>query len=191
MRTQFDMQKRIVSLENLKAMCEHISGMAHKYEVSKVSRSRVHVTYSNPDEYGNPRPIVAVFAAIPSAEVENPGIVLDLLRCIGDQDGYDYQAFDQLLYCPTLYRFIGPGWQPNMWEWKTRQQINGTDRYLCPDGITRTVDYSHPYTNSTFAAFDVTADTPAEYFERRGGNRHFAYFSWSDLSPAKQTGLEK
>lgn len=178
MKTQFDWQKRIVSAENLTAMCEHISGIAHRYTVVKVSRSRAHVEYSNPDEWGNARPITAVFPVIPGTD-NNPAIVLDLIHCIGDRDGYEYQAFDSLLYCPPLHR-RGPDD-----EWKTRREIDGTDRYLCPDGQTRTVDYNHPYTNDTFAAFDATTETPAETFARIGGNRHFVYFTWSDLRPVR------
>lgn len=185
MKTQMDQRTRIVALANLHAMCERASGMCHRYEVSKVSRSRVHVTYSNPDEYGNDRPVTAVFPALPgfAGDPDNLQVVIGkMLRTIGGTDEYDYQAFDAIVCSPVLYRYPSYG----MDEWSTRQETDGTNRYLCPDGQTRTVNYSHPYTNETFAAFNVSAETPAETFARIGGNRHFAYFVWSDLRPVKE-----
>jgi hypothetical protein len=102
MKTQFDWKHRVVSLENLKAMCERVSGTVHTYRVTKVTRSRVHVDYSNPDEYGTPDPITAVYPCYPS--VEQVAIVLDAVRYINDRDDYGYQAFDQLVDCVTLWR---------------------------------------------------------------------------------------
>lgn len=110
MRTQFDSRVRVVALDNLRAMCAKASGWAHQYEVSKVSRSRVHVTYSNPDEYGNPRPVTAVFPCYPSIhdydDTDNPRIVLDALRVIGDDDhGTAYQSIDAaVIQAPSVWR---------------------------------------------------------------------------------------
>lgn len=186
MKTQFDHPVRIVSLENLKALCDRASGHSHTYRVIKVSRSRVHVEYSNPDEYGNPRPIVAVFPCYPSTfdGAENPAIVLgDCTRIIGGSEEYDpIQSFDPIISGPVLYRSQGTASRD---RWLTRAEIDGTTRYLCPDGKVRELAADHPYTNATFAAFDVTEETSAETFARIGGNRHFAFFTWSDLKPAK------
>jgi hypothetical protein len=100
-KSQFDWTKRVVSLENLQAMCDRISGISHTFEVSNVSRSRVHVTYSNPDEYGRPDPVTAVFPCYPCAD--QPCIVLDALRYV-NSPGEEWQAFEQLYACPTLWR---------------------------------------------------------------------------------------
>ena len=106
MNTQFDWNKRVVALSNLEAMCERISGWSHRFEVTKVSRSRVHVTYSNPNEYGSPNPMTAVFPCYPATnESDNPAVVLDILRVVNDSwNGEGWQAFQQLLDCPTLWR---------------------------------------------------------------------------------------
>jgi hypothetical protein len=121
MRTQFDHTQRVVSLDNLHAMCARVSGWAHRYEVSKVSRSRIHVTYSNPDEYGNESPMAAVFPCYPSTfdGADNPAIVLDMIRVIADNwDGEGWQSFSQLLDCPVLWR------NPTTGAWETETQIN-------------------------------------------------------------------
>ena len=182
MRTQQDHRVRVVALANLIALCERASGTCHRFEVSKVTRSRVHVTYSNPDEYGYERPVTAVFPCYPSTwqgDEQNPRVILgEMLRTIGGTDSEDWQYFDPIVAGLPLYRDGGM-----TSSWRNRIDING-DRYVCPDGITRTVDTNHPYTNDTFAAFDVTSETSAEYFARHGGTRHFAYFTWADLTPA-------
>ena len=118
MKTQFDYQKRVVSLENLEAMCEHVSGTCHRYWVESVSRSRVKVGYSNPDEYANDRPMFAVFPCYPSghdtvSHEASPAIVLDFLNIIHDSwDGEGWQSFQILLDCPVLWR------NPNNNEWQ-------------------------------------------------------------------------
>lgn len=104
--SQFDHRVRVVSVENLRAMCERISGMVHCYSVTKVSRSRVHVEYSNPDEYGYARPITAVFPCYPSTfdGLENPSVVLEYLRVTERGDGESWQSFEQLRECVQLWR---------------------------------------------------------------------------------------
>lgn len=118
MKTQFDHSKRVVSLENLRAMCKHASGMCHRYEVSKITRSRVHVKYSNPDEWGYSHPMTAVFPCYPGGfDNDNPDIVLDLVRVLGDNwDGEGWQAFQILLDCPQLFR-------SHALKWETREEI--------------------------------------------------------------------
>lgn len=105
MLTQFDHSKRVVSLENLKAMCKYISGMCHRYWIEKVTAHRVYVTYSNPNEY----PMTIVFPCYPSGDrpedKENPAVVLDILKVQRDNwDGEGWQAFQGLLDCPPIYR---------------------------------------------------------------------------------------
>ena len=108
MRTQQDTKVRLVALDNLEAMCKHVSGWSHTYSVVKVSRSRVHVEYSNPDEYGHQSPMVAVFPCYPSPwgdDAENPRVVLDMMRVVNDtEDGEGWQYFTPLLDCPELFR---------------------------------------------------------------------------------------
>lgn len=72
MKTQFDCEIRVVSLANLEAMCAHVSGFCHRFKVEKVTRSRVHVSYSNPDEYGSESPMIAVFPCYPGDSQREP-----------------------------------------------------------------------------------------------------------------------
>lgn len=124
MKTQFDHRIRVVSLENLKAMCERVSGVCHRYEVTKVSSSRVHVEYSNPDEYGSAHPMVAVFPCYPSGnrtdDINNHAIVLEYRNVLHDNwDGEGWQAFECLRDCPELFR--GPD------GWRTREEVYEKD----------------------------------------------------------------
>lgn len=110
MKTQFDSKVRVVSLANLEAMCEHISGTCHRFWIESASRSRVTVGYSNPDEYASDRPIFAVFPCYPSTfdGKENPAVVLDYLRILEGNDptldGEGWQCFEALRDCPVLWR---------------------------------------------------------------------------------------
>lgn len=118
MKTQADMRVRVVAVSNLEAMCERVSGMAHRYAVSKVSRSRVHVQYSNPDEWAGDHPVEAVFPCYPNGfEQDNPYVALFILRTIGG-DGETWQSFAVLLDCPQLWR---SGAEAD--DWATREEI--------------------------------------------------------------------
>ena len=125
MRTQQDSRVRVVALDNLEAMCSRVSGMCHRFEVTKVSRSRVHVTYSNPDEYGADHPMIAVFPCYPSGfqgDEDNPRVILDYLRVIHDSwDGEGWQAFEALRDCPTLWRS-----SPEATDWQTEDEIEAS-----------------------------------------------------------------
>ena len=122
MTTQQDSKVRLVALENLKAMCAHVSGWAHTYQVTKITRSRVHVEYSNPDEYGNARPMTAVFPAYPSNwpqdGADNPRVVLDPIRMYGHSP--DWQDFYLLESCPSVWRDYP---QPNVERWESHSAI--------------------------------------------------------------------
>jgi hypothetical protein len=109
MGTQSDDKVRVVARANLDAMCKYTSGMCHRYWIEKVTRSRVHVGYSNPDEYANEAPVYAVFPCYPSAwpdDKDNPHVVLECIRLYGGRgDEYDpIQSFMLLLDCPQLWR---------------------------------------------------------------------------------------
>jgi hypothetical protein len=56
----------MVGLANLAAMCKHVSGVCHRFTMDEPSKSArfVRVTYSNPDEYGNDRPVTALYPLI-------------------------------------------------------------------------------------------------------------------------------
>lgn len=121
MKTQFDHSVRIVSLDNLEAMCKRVSGVCHRYRVVKASRSRVTVEYSNPDEYGAEHPMLAVFPCYPSTfeGSDNPAVVLEIMNVLHDNwDGEGWQAFDVLLSCEKLTRFTNrtnPEKHPSIW----------------------------------------------------------------------------
>ena len=117
MKTQFDSQIRVVSLENLKAMCERVSGVCHRYAVSKIGPTRVRVAYSNPDEYANESPIEAEFPCYPSDfdGQDNPSVVLHMVRLIVARgDTKAWQSFQPLLDCPQLWRT--PHYGADKWQ---------------------------------------------------------------------------
>ncbi len=121
MKTQFDSKIRVVALANLNAMCKRTSGVCHRYTVTKVTPNRVHVTYSNPDEYGNESPITAEFPAYPSDfdGKDNPTVVLHIVRLTGARgDSEAWQSFCPLLDCPPLWR--SPKYGAD--EWKTAEE---------------------------------------------------------------------
>lgn len=112
-KSQFDDPQRVVSLENLYAMCARASGMCHRYAVEKVTKSRIHVSYSNPNEYGHNRPVCAVFPCYPSTfgGDEIPAVVLDIVRTYGSReyrsdmpDDEIWQSFDPVVNAPKLWR---------------------------------------------------------------------------------------
>lgn len=118
MKAQFDYTKRIVSLENLKAMCARISSTCHTFRVCDVTKNRVRVIYSNPDEYGSPEPIIVLFPAYEaqfgSTAEKTLCVVLDAVRYFGctGKNEEAWQAFDQLYDCEKLWRKPGDGtWQ--------------------------------------------------------------------------------
>jgi hypothetical protein len=124
MQTQSDQNLRTVSLSNLHAMCERISGVCHRYTVTQVSRSRCHVEYSNPDEYGSECPVTAVLPVIPGHgfdpvdDRENPRIILEPIRFIDASEVYDpWQSFIPLWDCPTLWR------DPRDDKWYSHREI--------------------------------------------------------------------
>lgn len=117
MKTQFDSMKRVVALSNLEAMCEHISGTCHKFEIVKTTANSVRVQYSNPDEYGNPEPVTAIYPAW--KDYDGMAVCLDALRytgCTGKNEEA-WQAFYQLTDCPALSRC-----NPDSDDWRTAYQ---------------------------------------------------------------------
>ncbi len=123
MKTQQDHQERVVALVNLEAMCERASGTARQhYVITKVSRSRVHVTVDAiADEWGTSENVTAVFPCYPSGwdgDADNPRVVLDAIRITGASSLYDpIQEFWPLLECEQLWR------SPDDNSWATRDEI--------------------------------------------------------------------
>lgn len=120
MATQQDHNVRVVALENLRAMCERVSGHCHRFEITGVSKTAVRVTYSNPNEYGTEYPMTMILRAYPSdwpGDEENPRVILEEGRVIHDNDGEGWQSFGTILDCPQLWRASVDG------AWFTREEI--------------------------------------------------------------------
>lgn len=103
----FDHSRRVVSINNLQAMCRRISGVCH-YFTADLGRWRgqraVRVTYSNPDEYGNSRP----YSAYLPAWKDDAGCIDVCLTFLHVENGSGWrgegwQAFEQLFDCPGLF----------------------------------------------------------------------------------------
>jgi hypothetical protein len=102
METWSDSKIRVVSLNVLENMCRDVSGMCHRYQVSKVTANRVYVEYSNPDEYGNEYPMTAVFPLYVCQPGKISEVVLTFINIIHDyDDGEGWQNFQILLDCPS------------------------------------------------------------------------------------------
>jgi len=123
MKTQFDYNVRVVSLANLAAMCERMSGMCNGYHIDKVTTNRVYVrTNSSPsDDESFGHSVTAVFPAWPSTfdGKENPTVALDILRIIGETEDETEasQYFEPLMDCDQLWR------NPETGEWQTEFEI--------------------------------------------------------------------
>ena len=121
MKLQSDTQTRVVALSNLEAMCSRQSGVCHRYAVERVSGNRAYVSYSNPDEYGNESPMIAVFPCWPCPQDTEDArfVALDILNVQHDTwDGEGWQAFHPLLDCPQLWRS-----RTDADDWQTREEI--------------------------------------------------------------------
>lgn len=121
LKSYTDHMVRVVSFEALDAMCEYVSGVSHKFCPVKLTARYCYIQYENPDEYGTPDPVTAVY---PLYREEIGGetmicVVLDLVKVLNnDEAGTMWQVFERLTTCPTLYRdpqtgewlpaFIGP-----------------------------------------------------------------------------------
>lgn len=120
---QLDHRIRVVSVANLRAMCVRASGMVHRYWVEKVSRSRLWVGYSNPDEWAAEHPMFAIFPCYPNSAAgdggrENLVAVLDFLRVVNDTwEGEGWQAFTPLIDCVQLW------YNPEMDKWASKDEI--------------------------------------------------------------------
>lgn len=119
MKTQMDTRMRVVTLQNLKAMCDHQSGVCHRYWVERVTRLYVTVGYSNPDEYGSEDPVYALFPCFPNTywpgNEDNPMVVVDYIQKLINAGQYD-DYFEYLQDCPVLW--LSP--DDNQWHLEGR-----------------------------------------------------------------------
>lgn len=108
MSIQADDEIRVVALSNLRAMCEYVSGVCHRWHVSRITKSRVYVTYTNPDEYGTEHPVTAAFPCYPSGFAKGDDgllIVLDVVKVTSGRDEYDpVQFFWPIIDGPKMFR---------------------------------------------------------------------------------------
>ena len=86
----------IVDLDTLRRVLENNSGMCHKYEVGNVSKHRVKVGYSNPDEYGNDNWTYAIFPRYTWRAFGQVTtiVVLEIIGMVNDPEDYLWQCFD-------------------------------------------------------------------------------------------------
>lgn len=121
-RTQGEMNIRAVTLANLQAMCERASGMAHTYSV-EMRRTVCELTYSNPDEYGNPNPYTVRLPVIRNEfERENPYVLFTVQSEYGGGDEHGREACFQTIESEIfdgaeLFR------KPDSGEWLTRAEF--------------------------------------------------------------------
>ena len=119
---QSDTSVRVVTVQNLTALCSRASGMCHRFEVVSTSDHRVVVEYSNPDEWGWTHPIRATFPAyIDSGFGRSTFYVVlgAMLKCThGGHDGEEWQCFHPITDGPELWRD-----NSDSDVWRTREEI--------------------------------------------------------------------
>ena len=128
LRINYDDQNRVVSLPNLRAMCNRVSGCyCHQFEVSKITDTSVTVAYSNEDEYAHEHPMYARFPAFVDTIFGERTLYIvigHLLSVTHDNwDGEGWQAFQPLMDCPKLFKTSS-----DKEEWKTREEIENGRR---------------------------------------------------------------
>lgn len=118
--TQEDRKVRVVSLNVLEQMCSYASASTSRshetFWIFSVSRSRITVGYSNPDEYGNVNPYYAILPCYPSIwgerDRDNPRVVLQILRIQDNNDEYAYRPFVDDLFETHVHRLAEDRWIP-------------------------------------------------------------------------------
>ena len=120
-RTQGEMRPRCVTLANLLVMCTGAGGTAHRFTVSRVTKTRAYVEYSNPDEYGTESPMTAAFPLLANDfEPSNPWVVLGHMVGLTNDTwhGEGWQAFSPIVDGPELFRA-----STDPITWRTREEI--------------------------------------------------------------------
>lgn len=111
---QFDSAVRVVSVENLKAMCDQVSSVSHKYWVEPPTKAGqfVRLTYSNPDEHAHWHRMTAWLPRFFHGKAEL--VVLMVVNVVHDNwEGEGWQAFETVLSYPALYRDRQGVWKIN------------------------------------------------------------------------------
>jgi hypothetical protein len=97
---------RVMDAESLARMCDAESGVSHTLRL-EIGRTRARITYSNPDEYGSPRPYVAEFPAW--RESGRVFVLLRLVRDYGAEDEHGRESCWQYMNSAIMSaRFIRP-----------------------------------------------------------------------------------
>lgn len=98
MKTWRNDKVNIVTMAQMEKVCNDISGTCHRFWIHKVTKNRVYIAYSNPDEYANENPMYAVFPIYPGHEKDNENIVLDIIDVKRDYpDGEGWLNFMQIM----------------------------------------------------------------------------------------------
>ena len=100
---QFDHNVRVVSIDNLRAMCANQSGVCHTFTVDEPGRHTVKVWYSNPDEYGTSHQVAAVYPTYPA--FGTIAVVMHPVNFIlyGEDEEYIAQVFNNNIECATSF----------------------------------------------------------------------------------------
>ena len=89
-------QLKAMTITEIATVCRAISGVCHVYKIEKVTRRRVCVSYSNPNEYGTPRPIRAYFPIVLFTPNNDQQTIACLEFAHYAGAGDDWQAFHAL-----------------------------------------------------------------------------------------------
>lgn len=112
---------QVVSDNYLEAMLSHLSAVAHRYWLDRITDHFAYVVYSNPNEYGSETPVTIMYPVYRSGDTVH--VVLDVYRVQGGDDEYDRDAAADSLQCmledqPDLYR------NPQTGEWETGEEFS-------------------------------------------------------------------
>lgn len=91
-------------------LCAFHSGMCHRYAIESVTRNRVKISYSNPNEYGTPRPIYAYFPIVLYQHGNDQGTIACVTFGHYTGAGEDYQAFDVIRYGRVTWDAAAQSW---------------------------------------------------------------------------------
>lgn len=86
-------QLKGMTITEIAQVCRAISGTCHRYKIESVTRSRVKISYSNPNEYGSERPIFAYYPIVLYQANNDQGTIACLEFGHYTGAGEDWQAF--------------------------------------------------------------------------------------------------
>ena len=112
-KTSYDTKTRVVSVDQLIAMCDHASGVAHKFYVVMEHSNKIWIGYNNPDDQLNDDPVSVAFPIYRLGVKSLTGqrvrvVVLDIVDARNDPRQEAFDMFAPLIECPRLwYGFDG------------------------------------------------------------------------------------